>query len=328
MQTCNYCSNSYEAPSAILIDGRQFCPHCACFCASCGAAMPRNAARRCRQVRNSYGRLDPKLYCGACFEDKRRWEPTCVEVGSECTRIGSLRTFGVEIETCRCPDYRLLCDKTIFGCKSDGSIRGMEFISPVLSGDLGLREIENFCTQARALGFRVSTSCGLHVHIGLQDLTDLQRLRVAHGYLLAKNLWAAMVSGRRKFNRYCRLNGDNGASIRLDSFDCYEDFVRCQWNRYQFINFDAFSKHQTVEMRGHQGSLTAKAIVNWTVANVNFVDAMKDLTYDEQVAYLENGDMAYNRAHFDRFIGAKAARHYRKALSTYVGSLTNANCVV
>lgn len=97
-------------------------------------------------------------------------------------------TFGIEFETT--VPHRLVADGTIrvggysgpgaatpglpegWGAKSDGSIRssrgrvGVEFVSPVLSGADGLRQIKRVCEKFREWDVKVNDSCGLHVHVG------------------------------------------------------------------------------------------------------------------------------------------------------------------
>src|SRR5215471_61918 len=54
---------------------------------------------------------------------------------------------------------------------SDGSLgdyaRGVEFVSPVLTGEGGLKQVETVCKALTDFGCTVSKRCGYHVHVGV-----------------------------------------------------------------------------------------------------------------------------------------------------------------
>ncbi len=80
-------------------------------------------------------------------------------------------------------------DTKYLGCQPwkaerDGSIRpentsrkGCEFVSPILKGAEGVRQIENAIDQINARGGRVNSSCGLHITVSWNgDAAALARL--------------------------------------------------------------------------------------------------------------------------------------------------------
>ena len=106
-------------------------------------------------------------------------------------------TFGVELETCRPADldsddyqrvgpYRRGINQTwlpthraaYWKAEHDGSIQPpagfvrSEYVSPVLKGVAGLRNLLNVVEKLTESGHRVNQSCGVHVHIGLRSVTQ------------------------------------------------------------------------------------------------------------------------------------------------------------
>jgi hypothetical protein len=61
------------------------------------------------------------------------------------------------------------------------------------------------------------------------------------------------------------------------------DFFRfCEdANRYEFINIAAWPQHNTIEIRGLQGTLDKRLITNWIIAHTSFADFAANSTYAE-----------------------------------------------
>jgi len=253
---------------------------------------------------------DDNRYCQRCYRHTLTWEANNPgfrnTAGSEVT--GSNRCYGIELETSYSPKYRTLRNATVFGAKFDGSISGMEFISPILQGDSGLQEIEAFCAHARRLGFNVDGDCGYHVHIDLRDTNSDQRSNIAYAYRLTYEVWASLVNEYRANDcNYCRAPEYSASDLPVNGYDF--DYWAEYSSRYSFINFASYRRHQTFEIRGYQGTLDARKIIAWVKAHVRFVDFVKDKTREE--IYLLFGDTD-NRtwANLRRVMGADLARHY------------------
>jgi hypothetical protein len=183
---------------------------------------------------------------------------------------GSYRTYGVELETHRCPGYTEFTADTYFDAKDDGSICGKEFVSKVLSGDKGLEAVSAFCRHAERNDFEINRDCGFHIHIGVGDLTDLQRKTVCEAYKAFEALWQSFVPDIRRNNNYCK-------AIRWQSGDVpcsgFYSFAGTQ-DRYQWFNVSAFTEHGTFEIRLHTPTLSATKVNNWTRAHLAFVEFM------------------------------------------------------
>ncbi len=93
---------------------------------------------------------------------------------------------------------------------------------------------------------RVNASCGLHVHLDQRGL-DFAAVKQRYTNLVkAQGLMLRLVSMSRRDNSFCKRSGEWQSG-----------------NRYKIINAHAYSKHKTLEVRLHQGSLDAIKICNW-----------------------------------------------------------------
>lgn len=153
----------------------------------------------------------------------------------------------------------------------DASVaNGGELVSPVLRGRTGFAAIRKACQALRAAGCTVSTATGLHVHHGVSDLTVSAFKLLAHNWYDTQSAVDQMVSAsRRGRSTYTGpLRRDD-----LESLDCITSMtartnngarqITDYMDRYRALNFNAYAKYGTVEVRQHQGTTNADKIVNW-----------------------------------------------------------------
>jgi hypothetical protein len=207
--------------------------------------------------------------------------------GETLSKIGSARTFGIELEISDAYDYEALDGHTVFGVKSDGSVNddGLEFVSPILSGDEGLAAVAALCEYAKSKGWSADDSCGFHLHVGVTDLTAEQKKRIVLAYRLTQDLWFKLVTRDRHTNDYCRALPYSVAE--LDNADWY-DLQRGNSYRARYNWVNCTSPHGTIEIRLHHGTIDKTEITNWVVAHVRFVEAVVKMT-DSEVYMAFNG---------------------------------------
>lgn len=173
----------------------------------------------------------------------------------------TLRKIGVEIETAyTSPDWR-----TILGCSDsagwehhhDGSVNGDEFVTegPIDS----FEPIDRFLPLLR--NCRVNRTCGLHVHIDMSGYSEFELRNIAESYYRTQDAWFYLVAPSRRTNSYCRKFSED--------YD-YTDFryIPC---RYYWANWKAYDEHGSLEIRLHQGTLSAKKIKNWAELHTRFI---------------------------------------------------------
>jgi hypothetical protein len=172
---------------------------------------------------------------------------------------------------------------TVFGAKEDGTSGVVrEFVSPVLQGDEGLDAIAEWCKQAG--GFEVADCCGYHLHVDCTGLGVRNRKAVALAYALTYRIWASFVPDKRRANRYCHSGAWSSYDILHNTWD--QLMRELAGSRYRWCNWMAYSRHNTVEIRLHTGTVEYAKIVNWVKAHVRFVDWAAGHTADEVYAKL------------------------------------------
>jgi len=288
--------------------GDMFCRTCyerlCSTCSECGNSVFQREARW----------VADQALCGNCAANMDEWdigEFKCANPTFD--RIKTERQFGVELETSQCQNHWELFNCTIWGCTYDCSIGGKEFISPPLIGDQGLDEIHRFCDDMRNRDWSIDDRCGLHIHFDMGDLTDDQLFSVAYAYRLTWNMWKRFVSRDRGGNNMC---GSPRYSIEdIRNTKNWEYFVGAR-DRFEYVNWRAFFKHGTFEVRLGEPSLKGKDIERWLVTHATFLERVKDMTY-KQI------DLAFGDGESPTRAFSFCARHVWDApLVTYLRDLT------
>lgn len=132
--------------------------------------------------------------------------------------------------------------------KQDGSIRttkepqiAIELVFTMPIGDYSI--LANVCHGLNG-NATVNKSCGLHVHFdrrhsSYSDTRDIAK--VLAGYVPALK---QMLPESRRNNQYCKYSHNEN-------------------DRYSFINSKAYTRHGTLEIRGHSGTIDFTKIRNW-----------------------------------------------------------------
>ena len=157
------------------------------------------------------------------------------------------RAIGVELECCR-PNGREVALPLWSRESGDGSIRSFPNTQPVeyklllKRSELELR-LHRFCTLIS--DHRVNTSCGLHVHLDCRGRLETDVRAVA------KRMTAWLIA-LREFVPESRRNNSDYAALSFS-----------ETNRYRAVNFTAFHKYKTLEIRLHSGTVDYTKIIAW-----------------------------------------------------------------
>ena len=266
-----YMHNIYNSP-----DGERVCENCyhnECYsCEDCGRAIWCDDAAR----------VDNGIFCSECGNrNPREWDAQEFRCNDPTYEDVTTRKFGVELETSRCNNHTSLYNNTIWACKPDYSIDGMEFVSPVLYGDQGLEEIERFCDQVHPLGWSVNSRCGYHVHFDVSNETWETLRSIAYAYLLTHKMWCRFVTRERRENPMCGAPDYTLEDIaKINDGESWDYFVGAR-DRFEFLNWRAYFVHGTLEIRSHDATLDAEVINNWVKIHMQFIDYVRDLTIEQ-----------------------------------------------
>lgn len=192
-------------------------------------------------------------------------------------------TFGVELETIGInrdsaineasnnglrleeQGYNHTDSHEIYKFVHDGSLQGenaIECVTPVLSSKGGFKSLETLCKVLNNNGARVNKSCGTHVHVGCDGMTDEWYANVFYNYQCLESLIDSFMAESRRGNvsNWCRTLADHNLA------DCNTiDGVRRELSsdRYHKVNPCAWARHRTIEFRQHQGTTDYEKISNW-----------------------------------------------------------------
>ena len=232
-----------------------------------------------------------QVLCNQCTGGRSNdncWRPVALDVSVACyDRIGSKRKFGVEIETSSCNNYRRLFGRTHWGAKTDPTVSGMEFDSPILYGDEGFEQVEKILAFGSDNGWEVDEFCGCHTHYDMRDESKDQLLSIMYAYSRSMAMWVRFVPYRRCSSSYSNLPEWGPADLRLvvsnrPHAKTYMDAIRGMGtDRYDTVNFGAYWDHTTFEVRMLEGTVDPDTICKWVTIQCRFMDAVKDMSFDE-----------------------------------------------
>ena len=207
-------------------------------------------------------------------------------------------TFGIEIEcvgvntttakhaleaagiTCENNGYNH-STRPVWKVVTDGSLSSRdgscEVVSPVLSGTDGLTEVRTVMAVLRTAGARINESCGMHIHIGVDTLTQEHQARIIRAY--GKWSWAftGLILQRRVNNRWAQLRSASGTERLAVDWGMSTDrqHMASRNDRYYAFNIASYQRHGTFEMRAHHGSLNGMNASAWVALHTAFFEACR-----------------------------------------------------
>lgn len=279
---------SYGAP-----DGETYCSDCHCEawteCEECCSEVSREESH----YHNDMTLCDDCVGSSNAGSRPQYRTPRSWSGSDECSELGSMRRFGIELELIECGGYDSWLDQDVWGAKTDGSVsHGMEFVTAPIAGNDGLAAIREFCEHAEDNDFGVDSRCGFHLHCDLTGSRGIQRKSIALAYHYTCELWHDFIDRSRYDTSYSRLNSET----RHD-YDAYHGSPsgkrKTFWDRksimdndghptnserYVWINWNAYSKFNTVEIRSHHPTCNGEEVTNWVKAHIKFIDFVQNLT--------------------------------------------------
>ncbi len=155
-------------------------------------------------------------------------------------------------------------------CESDSSIQGFrgerracEFVSPILSGVEGVKQLQDAIRTIESKGARVNATCGVHVTVGFTgDAAALARL-VNIVASFEAGLYASTGTHNRERGRFCqsiKRHGNKDAAL-------YE----ARTDRYHCLNLRNIGAGR-VEFRIFSGTTNAVKILAWVALCLGMVE--------------------------------------------------------
>jgi hypothetical protein len=217
------------------------------------------------------------------------------------TKIKSTRTFGVEIEmlvptrlshTGICAilnevnihttyegythrvmsSWKLVTDSSL---ASERGYRAYELVSPILQGQEGLDQLAKVLEIITSAGCKVNSSCGLHVHVGINDYTTKNLVNLVKFYGKHEEEIDMVVAPSRRNSRWCQSLNIDSIWNRLNACENFSDVENILATRYKKLNVFSFRRYGTIEFRQHGGSTDVNKICQWVVLLTNICDNTK-----------------------------------------------------
>lgn len=141
----------------------------------------------------------------------------------------------------------------------------------------------------------VNDTCGGHVHFDMRHLDINAVIPMGQRLQLARNALALVCAEKRRTNSYTKLMYDSNYNYAPISSS---QMAAC--NRYMAINWSAYAKHKTLEVRLFEGCLDYKRVKEWIVLNakvmstkikqeINSLKELSELVGSDEIQALTEG---------------------------------------
>lgn len=137
-----------------------------------------------------------------------------------------------------------------------GHRQGCEIVSPILKGTDGLEQVLTVLRALNERGFKVNSSCGLHIHVGgfNRDAETVARITSIVSNF-EKAIFAATGTKKRERGRWCgSIQRHGNANVAIASSRSF---------RYHVLNLTKLDSFGTVEFRAFGGSLNATKVTGY-----------------------------------------------------------------
>lgn len=205
----------------------------------------------------------------------------------------------------------------------------------------GIEEhVKEICTILRRHGADVNKSCGYHLHTSNERFYTASNIeKLIHVWVAIEDVMFLTQPPSRFSNKYCQRLLKPFVSGSLENLpkqkqEIIEKFGGVE--RYSALNLSALSKHGTIEIRLHSGTLDPAKIFNWIkLAHAMYTYAL-DKYSKEKVHEIFKMDVSKEKAKAvfelleldqeatEHFMG-RIDKFYEEGLESYAKKLTDQN---
>lgn len=162
----------------------------------------------------------------------------------------------------------------------------VELSSPILYGEEGIAEMRAMMDALRKLGGKVNKTCGMHIHVGVEDLSLAERKRITTAFVRYEPFFDALVPLSRRNHSACQSNRAFAKGGTLPAkLDTLRKPVASQRElearfpafeaKYLKLNVSSASHRGTFEFRQHSGTLNSNKAENWVRLVLGFVESFR-----------------------------------------------------
>jgi len=247
-----------------------------------------------------YGSGDPdpdECDCALCRENYGR--ERCGQLSAESI-ASELNAAGVP---CTAPGYTHAVYPGTWKIVPDGSLEnGWELVSPPMQWDAANVQVRTACAVLKDLGCRATSDCGLHVHHDVGDMTTRTAAMLARNWQACQSATERLVERDRLYSEWCRRTPRSITNAQCDIAEDLplSEFLYIDGERYRQLNWTCWNSYGTVEVRMHESTLDADAILAWVAYSQSIVEASMECRYLDSV---RDVDGALNQLRIRRAAG-------------------------
>ena len=169
--------------------------------------------------------------------------------------------------------------------KTDGSLsgtrehrHGLELVSPIMRTEDDVKDFYHIMRAMDEIGVSVNRTCGLHVHIGMDEVTTDQIHIIMERYSAFESQIDQMMPRSRRDNNASYARSINSRDIRNIKRAKTKRAIANSMERYKKCNTESLTKHNTLEFRHHSGTTNYEKIINWVHIVMMHVETSISLT--------------------------------------------------
>lgn len=142
---------------------------------------------------------------------------------------------------------------------------GFELVSPPMTGQNGLDQLEKACRVLGQVGAKVNKTCGVHIHFDAERFTLQQWKNLFYNYARYEEAIDSFmpISRRASNNTYCGSVKNSTLLRRIEASTNVNSLTDCMHSRYHKLNTKSYSRYKTIEFRQHSGTVEFTKLKNW-----------------------------------------------------------------
>ena len=176
-------------------------------------------------------------------------------------------------------------DATRWRIKTDGSLsgtsehrHGLELVSPIMKTEDDVRDFYTILNAMNEIGVSVNRSCGLHVHIGMDGVSNNSIHTILERYSQFESNIDQMMPRSRRDDNASYAGKITSGDIRCIKRAKTKRAIANSMDRYKKCNTESLTKHGTLEFRHHSGTTSYEKIINWVHIVMMHVETSIKLT--------------------------------------------------
>jgi len=157
--------------------------------------------------------------------------------------------------------------------KRDGSC-GWEVITPRLDGTQ--QSLDDACAvleACRKVGAQVSPRCGVHIHLGTQEISESRVGRIVAHWVRFEGMIFWSLPRKRRANQFCMSISRSGDFRPGRTYNSGDLIQACGSDRYRALNIRPWQEgHNRIEYRPIEATLDPTTVWNWAAFLMYFTE--------------------------------------------------------